>query len=216
MMAKRDKLLKKKEQRKARRMKVLDREKANWLKKKDRYEKKIAQIENMIAKKNAAKGDLAAKDKEAAKQKKVAVQKKYEETIEKINKAELQKVKQKFRKTFETEKKREVQITGTTKKIESMAAEAYAKQGLKKLEKNDIARARKDFVEALYLDKDSSTAKEGLKAIKTKAQAMYWEAFGAKDGNKAKAVKILRMLTKSLLPTNEIYLKSRILLEDLK
>ena len=216
MMAKRDKLLVKKEQRKTRRMKVLDREKQNWLKNKDRFEKKIADIQDKIAKKDGAKGALADKDKETAKGKKTDVQKKYESTIEKINEAELKMIKGKFRTIYEKEKVREVQITGTTKKIEAMMAEAYAKSGLNKLEKNDIERARKDFVDALYLDSDSKTAKEGLKAIKTKAQAMYWEAFGAKDSNKSKAVKILQILTKSLLPTNEIYLKSRILLEDLK
>ena len=111
---------------------------------------------------------------------------------------------------------REVQVTGTTKKLESMMAEAYTKSGLEKLDKGDISLARQDFVDALFLDSGSKAAKEGLKSIGTKAQAMYWEAFGSKESNKAKSVKILEMLMKSLLPTDEIYLKSRLLLEELK
>jgi len=125
-------------------------------------------------------------------------------------------VQKKFKKEYNEEAVREVQITGTTKKIESVVAEAYAKSGLEKLEKNDIALARKDFVEALFVDKNNKTAKEGLKAISAKASAMFWEASGVKDSNKSKAVRILETLLKSLLPTDEIYLKSMLLLEELK
>ena len=95
-------------------------------------------------------------------------------------------------------------------------ADANAKSGLAKLDKNDFSGARKDFNEALYLDGDSKSAKEGLKAISTKAQALYWEAFGMKETNKSKATRTLEMLVKNLLPTDEIYLKSVMLLEELK
>ena len=95
-------------------------------------------------------------------------------------------------------------------------ADSYSKSGMAKLDKNDFAGARKDFNEALYLDGDSKSAKEGLKAISSKAQSVYWEAFGMKETNKSKATRTLEMLMKNLLPTDEIYLKSMMLLEELK
>ncbi len=216
MMAKRDKLLAEKEKRKAKRTDVLDKEKANWEKAKAKFVDQLEKLKVEIDKMNSQKSALVEKDKENAKVKKDQVQKKYEETIGKINVAELKMVQQKFKKEYEEEGVREVQTTGATKKIESVVAEAYAKSGLEKLEKNDIALARKDFVDALYVDRNNKTAKEGLKAITVKAQAMYWDASGSKDSNKSKAVKILETLMKSLLPTDEIYLKSMLLLEELK
>jgi hypothetical protein len=95
-------------------------------------------------------------------------------------------------------------------------ADSYSKSGMAKLDKNDFAGARKDFNEALYLDGDSKSAKEGLKAISSKAQSVYWEAFGMKDTNKSKAVRMLENLMKNLLPTDETYLKSMMLLEELR
>jgi hypothetical protein len=216
MMAKRDKLLAEKEKRKANRQTALDKEKQKWEKAQAAYkaqdEKLAASIEDLTAK----KPDSAAKDKETAKAKKEEVNKKYQASLDKVNAAELQQVKQRFKNEYKEEGVREVQITKVTKKIESTAAEAYSKSGLDKLNKDKIGEARKDFVEALFLDSDSKPAKEGMKAISTKAQTMYWEAFGMRDSNKSKAVRILENLIKNLLPTDEFYLKSMMLLEELK
>ena len=55
-----------------------------------------------------------------------------------------------------------------------------------------------------------------MKALSSKAQAIYWEAFGMKETNKAKAIRTLENLMKNLLPTDETYLKSMMLLEELK
>ena len=95
-------------------------------------------------------------------------------------------------------------------------ADAHSKSGLAKLDKNDLSGARKDFNEALYLDGNSKSAKDGLKTLSSKAQTIYWEAFGMKDSNKAKAIRTLENLMKNLLPTDEFYLKSMMLLEELK
>ena len=216
MMAKRDKLLAEKEKRKASRTALLEKERVTWEKNKEKMNSEIEKLRAEIEKRNSEKGALVEKDKDGAKTKKDQVQKKYDETIAKINDAELKMVKQKFQKEYNEEAVREVQTTGVTQKIEGIVAEAYAKSGLEKLDKNDIALARKDFVEALFVDRNNKTAKEGLKAISAKAQAMFWEASGSKESNKAKSVKILEMLMKSLLPTDEIYLKSMLLLEELK
>ena len=216
MMAKRDKLLAEKEKRKEKRQAVLDKEKQNWEKASQNYKAQIEKTRSDIDALNAKKPESSEKDKAEAKAKKEQVSKKYQESIDKINKAELQQVKQKFKQEYKEEGVREVQLTKVTKQIESAMADANAKAGLAKLDKNDFAGARKDFNEALYLDGDSKSAKEGLKAISTKAQALYWEAFGMKETNKSKAVRTLEMLMKNLLPTDEIYLKSMMLLEELK
>ena len=216
MMEKRDKLLAEKEKRKEKRQAVLDKEKQNWEKTSDNYKVQIEKTREEIDALNAKKPESSEKDKAEAKAKKEQVSKKYQESIDKINKAELQQVKQKFKQEYKEEGVREVQLTKVTKQIESSMADAYSKSGLAKLDKNDFAGARKDFNEALYLDDNSKSAKEGLKAISTKAQALYWEAFGMRETNKSKATRTLEMLMKSLLPTDEIYLKSMLLLEELK
>ncbi|MGI6393739.1 MAG: hypothetical protein ACOX2F_03235 [bacterium] len=216
MIAKRDRLLVEKEKRKEKRQQILDRERVNSEKARAQSDAQLAKIKDEVDKMKSQRAALTEKDKEVAKAKKEEAQKKYNDMINKINAAELKQVQAKFKKEYDEERSREVQATGVTKKIASVIAEAYAKSGLEKLDKNDIALARKDFVDALYADKDNKTAKEGLKAISTKAQAMYWDASGSKDSNKAKAIKILEMLMKSLLPTDEFYLKSMLLLEELK
>ena len=216
MMAKRDKLLAEKEKRKEKRQAVLDKEKQNWEKASDSNKAQLDKVRDEIETMNAKKPEESDKDKAEAKAKKEQVAKKYQESIDKINKAELQQVKQKFKQEYKEEGAREPQLTKVTQKIESSMADAYSKSGLAKLDKNDFAGARKDFNEALFLDGNSKSAKEGLKAISSKAQAVYWEAYGMKDTNKSKAVRTLEMLMKNLLPTDETYLKSMMLLEELR
>ena len=151
-----------------------------------------------------------------ASKKKKKIAKQYEAKLSKIQAAELKMIARKFTKTYKEEKKREVQLTKVTKNIEGMMAETFAKIGLDKLERNSLLKARKAFVDALYLDSKNETAKSGMKSISSKAKAMYWEAYGQKETNKSKARKLLRQLESSLLPTNEYFLKAQSLLDELK
>ena len=156
------------------------------------------------------------KDKKRAAQKKKGIKKQYEVKLTKIQDAELKMVARKFNKQYKEERKRAVQLTNVTKKIENKMAEAFAQIGLKKLQNKNLLKARKSFVDALYLDAKNKTAKSGMKAIDTQAKSMYWEAYGAQESNKSKARKILTMLSTSLLPTNKYFLKAQALLDELK
>ena len=54
-----------------------------------------------------------------------------------------------------------------------------------------------------------------VKSINISAKSMYWEAYGMRETNKNKAREIFTLLTKTLMPANEYFVKSRIALEDL-
>jgi len=216
MQAKREKLLKQKNARKAKRQAKLEKEKMKWQKYLDKYKNKLAKLQDKLEQLKDAYKLGKEKDIQNSKKKKVSIQKQYLAKIDKLNAKELKEIKRKFKKPFKIERKRIVVPSGVTKSIEAKMAEAEAQLGLKYLASQNIKKARKAFVYALYLDEKNKTAKDGLKAISKTAKALYWNAFGMKDTNKYKAKKILKNLLSSLLPTNPYFLKAKSLLDDLK
>jgi hypothetical protein len=216
MEAQRDKLLAEKERTKEVRQKVLEAERVRWVKQKEAMEIKILKIRESYQQMEAQRMPLAEKDKDDARTRKVEVDKKYQQTIENVNAAMLKQIKSRFSREFTEDAARDNQLTETTKRIDSMMAESHARIGYDALSKNDLAEARKFFVDALYFDKDNASAKTGMKSINEKAAAMYWEAYGMKDTNKQQSVRILQTLIRSLLPMDEFFLKSGQLLDELR
>ena len=128
----------------------------------------------------------------------------------------MEAVARKFKNVYEIERERKVQITEMTSKIEAKLAGMVSKRGLELLMSNDIRGAMEQFVKALYLNPKDKTALEGINSVKDTAKTLYWKAYGMRETNKSEARKILQNLIQSILPTNEFYIKSRALLEEIQ
>ena len=216
MMAQRDKLLAEKEKRKEKRQGVLAKEKEVWEKKQSKSKDDEQKLRDEIERSKSKREEDASKDKEDARKKKAAIDTEYQKRLDKIGEEELKVIQSRYKEAYKVESKRDLELTATTKNIEAKLAEVLAKNGLNKLNENDLSAARDAFVQALYLNRNDKTAKEGLNSINSKAKAIYWEAFGIKESDKTKARKMLQQLLKSLLATDEYFLRSRALLEEIK
>ena len=95
-------------------------------------------------------------------------------------------------------------------------ADAYAAKGMERLKNDDIAEARKEFFQALYVDSNSQTAKNGLKAIDKKAEELYNKAYKLIQEDPESAKRILVNLKRDLDPFNEYYLRTLALIEEAK
>ena len=118
-------------------------------------------VESLAVMKDKNK-ELLAKDKEDAKAKKAAVESSYQQKVSKIDDKIIAEVKKKFQKEYEIEKKRDFIPTGVTKKIDSMLADVYAKEGLDLVEKGDLKSARKYLSKAFYFDSENKNANSGI------------------------------------------------------
>mgnify|MGYP001164761168 CR=1 FL=1 len=204
-----------KQRRKDARTKILEDEKSNWTVKKEDWVK--AEEKRKADKAQFIKDmkDLNTEDrKEAAKRKKDA-DTKFDENTKAIYQKEMDEISEKFKEEYKTTKTREIVGVKTSTDISSLKADALSKNGLIRLQNKDILGARRLFAEALFIDKTNQIAVDGMKSISDTAKSMYWEAYGMKDGNKAKAKEIFILLTKTLMPSNEYFIKAKVALDEL-
>ncbi|HNZ53485.1 MAG TPA: hypothetical protein PKN76_05020 [bacterium] len=204
-----------KKRRKDERAKILENEKTNWDTKKKQWveEEKQRKIDKDQFVKDMKK--MNEDDRKEASQKRKDADAKYEESTKDIYQKEIDEISNKFREEYKITRTREVTGVKAQADIASLKAEALAKNGLVKLDEKDLLGARRAFAEALFLDKNNQIALDGMKSINISAKSMYWEAYGMRETNKNKAREIFTLLTKTLMPANEYFVKSRIALEDL-
>lgn len=195
--------------------KFLADEKQKWNTKKEQWaeEEKQRTLDKAQFAKDAKKQN--ALDRKEAAQKKKEVEVNYEESTKEIYQKEIDEISAKFKEEYKITRTREVVGVRIQSDIASIKAEALAKGGLVKLDGKDLLGARRAFAEALFIDRDNKIALDGMSSINITAKSMYWEAFGMRESNKEKAREIFTLLTKTLMPANEYFVKSRIALEDL-
>ena len=154
-------------------------------------------------------------DRKEAAQKKKDTERQFEDSTKSIYDMELEDIKRRFKDEYRITRKREVVGVAVSDDISKLKATALAKNGLKQLEKKDILGARRAFAEALFIDKNNQIAIDGMKSITTTANSLYWEAYGMKETNKEKAKKIFILITKTLMPSSETFIKAKVALEEL-
>lgn len=192
-------------------------------------EKAEAQTDSMLAGFSAAaKKRLAANEKALAnaEKKEVAAKKKYDAKLKALDKQYKSKVDSVLKraissnrrtgKEFKKERDRTFEYSSFTKKLLKVKADAYAAKGMKRLESDDIAEARKEFFQALYVDSNSPSAKKGLKAIDKKAKELYNKAYKLVQEDPESAKRILINLKRDLDPYSEYYLRTLALIEEAK
>jgi len=211
-----DTLLKEKNRRKESRQVVLNDEKTKWDEMKKQWaadkERRKKDLEKFKADSDAElKGE-----KTQVLEKKREIEKRYEEEIKKINEEETAQIQAQFRDVSKEVSKLELAFSKITGDIEALKADILAKQGLQYLQKEDLISARRAFANAIYLDRESKTAADGLKAIETTAKSMYWKAYGMRDTNKKEAQKVFEALVKTLMPSSEYFIKAKTALEEIK
>lgn len=204
-----------KERRKEERKGILDAEKGKWkdqqaIWKDEAKQRKIDKIQFAKDMKRMNKDD-----RQEANEKKKEIERKFEDATKSIYARELEDIKRRFKEEYRITRKREVVGVRSSDDIKQLKATALAKNGLKQLDKKDILGARRAFAEALFIDRNNQIAIDGMKSIATTAKSLYWEAYGMKETNKNKAKKILILITKTLMPSNEIFIKAKVALEEL-
>ena len=173
--------------------------------------KRLADNERDLA--NAEKKELAAKKKYEAKVQ--ALDRQYKSKVDAV----LKKAISGNRRTgqlYKKERDRTFEYSAFTKDLMGVKADAYAAKGMERLKSDDIAEARKEFFQALYIDSNSKTALDGLKAIDQKAEELYNKAYKLVQEDPASAKKILISLKRDLDPYSEYYLRTLALIEEAK
>ena len=204
-----------KARRKEERKGILETEKGAWTEKQKQWK-----VESKQRKKDKAQfakdmKRMNAEDRKTANEKKKEIERRFEDATKSIYEQELQDIKKRFKDEYRITKKREVIGVAASEEILKLKATALAKNGLRQLEKKDILGARRAFAEALFIDRNNQIAIDGIKSIATTAKSLYWEAYGMKETNKDKAKKIFILITKTLMPSNEMFIKAKAALEDL-
>ena len=136
--------------------------------------------------------------------------------MKEIDEKELEQIRAKFKEEYKVTKSREVVDVKGSDDIYKLKAEAFAKSGLAKLNEKDLIGARRAFAEALRIDRNNQIALNGMNSINVTAKSMYWEAYGKRETDKAKAKEIFTLLIKTLMPSNEFFLKAKTALEELE
>ena len=210
------KLNEEKQRRKENRQGILAAEQAKWNEKVAKWDAEEAQRkeDKEVFAKNQKK--LNADDKKEAQAKKKEAEQKYEDAMKEIDEKELEQVRSRLKQEYKVAKSREVVNVKGSESIYKLKAQAYAQSGLKKLDDKDLLGARRSFAEALRIDKNNKIALDGMNSINITAKAMYWEAYGKRETDKAKAKEIFELLTKTLMPSNEFFLKAKTALEELQ
>ncbi|HNT27890.1 MAG TPA: hypothetical protein PKH10_06910 [bacterium] len=211
-----DALLKEKNRRKESRQTLLNTEKSTWEDQKKKWAADKEQRKVDLDKFKVTSDEEIKAERTRIIEKKRDIEKKYEETIKAINDEETSQIQAQFKDVSKEVSKLEVTPSKMTIDIEAMKADTLARQGLLYLQKEDLIASRRAFVNALYLDRESRTAIDGLKAIETTAKSMYWKAYGLRDTNKKDAQKILETLIKTLMPSSEYFIKAKTALEEIK
>jgi len=204
-----------KQRRKDERAKMLEDEKVKWDAKKKQWveEEKQRKIDKAQFIKDMKK--MNEDDRKEATQRKKDADAKFEEATKGIYEKEIDEISTKFKEEYKITRTREIVGVKTQSNIAVLKADALAKNGLVKLQEKDLLGARRAFAEALFLEKNNQIALDGMKSINITAKSMYWEAFGMRETDKAKAKEIFTVLTKTLMPSNEYFVKSLVALEDL-
>lgn len=204
-----------KQRRKEERAKILEGEKQKWDAKKKQWteEEKQRKIDKIQFSKDMKK--MNAEDRKEASARKKAAEKEYDDATKEIYEKEISEIAKRFKNEYKITRTREVTGVKAQSDIGALKADALAKNGLNKLQNKDLLSARRAFAEALFIEKDNQIALDGMKSINITAKSMYWEAFGMRETNKSKAKEIFTLLTKTLMPSNEYFVKSRIALEEL-
>ena len=210
------KLNEEKQRRKDERQAILADEQAKWKEKNEKWEEEEAQRKEEKAQFSKDLKKLAAEDKKDAAAKKKEAEQNYEEKTKEIDEKELDQVRAKFKEEYKITKSREVVDVKGSDDIYKLKADAFAKSGLQKLDNKDLIGARRAFAEALKIDRNNQIALNGMNSINVTAKSMYWEAYGKRETDKAKAKEIFTLLTKTLMPSNEFFLKAKTALEELE
>ena len=210
------KLNEEKQRRKEERQAILADEQAKWKEKNEKWTEEEAQRKEEKAQFSKDLKQLALDDKKEAIAKKKEAEQNYEEKTKEIDEKELEQIRAKFKDEYKVTKSREVvDVKGSTD-IYNLKADAFAKSGLQKLNEKDLIGARRSFAEALKIDRNNQIALNGMNSINVTAKSMYWEAYGKRETDKAKAKEIFTLLTKTLMPSNEFFLKAKTALEELE
>ncbi len=205
-----------KQKRKEERQAILVAEQTKWKEKNEKWDEEEAQRKEEKAQFSKDLKQLAAEDKKEAVAKKKEAEQNYEDKTKEIDEKELEQIRAKFKDEYKVTKSREVvDVKGSTD-IYNLKADAFAKSGLQKLNEKDLIGARRAFAEALRIDRNNQIALNGMNSINVTAKSMYWEAYGKRETDKAKAKEIFTLLTKTLMPSNEFFLKAKTALEELQ
>ena len=205
-----------KQKRKEERQAILAAEQEKWKEKSAKWEEEEAQRKEEKAEFSKNLKQLALDDKKEAIAKKKEAEQNYEEKTKEIDEKELEQIRAKFKEEYKVTKSREVVDVKGSDDIYKLKADAFAKSGLQKLNEKDLIGARRAFAEALRIDRNNQIALNGMNSINVTAKSMYWEAYGKRETDKAKAKEIFTLLIKTLMPSNEFFLKAKTALEELE
>ncbi len=176
----------------------------------------------------AAKKRLAANERalQIAEKKEVAAKQKYEAKVKALDSQYQAKVDAVLKKAvssnsrtgkpYKRERDRTYEYSSFTKELMKVKADAYATKGMERLKNDDIAEARKEFYQALYIDSNSQSALNGLKAIESKSKELYEKAYKLLKEDPDSAKRILINLKRDLDPFSEYYLRTLALIEEAK
>lgn len=205
-----------KQRRKEERQAILATEQEKWKEKTAKWEEEEAQRKEEKAQFSKDLKKLAAEDKKDAQDKKKDAEQNYQEKTKEIDEKELEQIRARFKEEYKVTKSREVVDVKGSDDIYKLKAEAFAKSGLQKLDEKDLIGARRAFAESLRIDRNNKIALDGMNSINVTAKSMYWEAYGKRETDKAKAKEIFTLLIKTLMPSNEFFLKAKTALEELE
>ena len=205
-----------KQRRKEERQAILVAEQAKWKEKTEKWDEEEAQRKEEKAEFSKNLKQLALDDKKEAAAKKKEAEQNYEDKTKEIDEKELEQIRAKFKEDYKVKNSREIVDVKGSDDIYKLKAEAFAKSGLSKLNEKDLIGARRAFAEALRIDRNNQIALNGMNSINVTAKSMYWEAYGKRETDKAKAKEIFTLLVKTLMPSNEFFLKAKTALEELE
>ena len=205
-----------KQKRKEERQAILATEQEKWKEKTAKWEEEEAQRKEEKAQFSKDLKKLAAEDKKDAQDKKKDAEQNYQEKTKEIDEKELEQIRARFKEEYKVTKSREVVDVKGSDDIYKLKADAFAKSGPQKLNEKDLIGARRAFAEALRIDRNNKIALDGMNSINVTAKSMYWEAYGKRETDKAKAKEIFTLLIKTLMPSNEFFLKAKTALEELE
>ena len=173
--------------------------------------KRLADNERDLA--NAEKKESAAKKKYEAKVQ--TLDRQYQSKVDAVLKDAVSS-NRRTGQLYKKERDRTFEYSAFTKDLMKIKADAYAAKGMERLKSDDIAEARKEFFQALYVDSSSKAAMDGVKAIEDKAKELYNKAYKLVQDDPMSAKKILVNLKRDLDPYSEYYLRTLALIEEAK
>jgi len=204
-----------KERRKTERQAVLDKKRIAWEQKQTEYKRAEAQRKQEKADFIEESKRMNEEDRREVAQKKRDIEKRFEDATKDIYDAEIEEVRRRFPDDHKITRTREVVGVKTSENIQFVKSDALSKNGLLKLQDRDIIAAKRAFAEAIFVDKNNRIALDGMKSIELTAKSMYWEAYGLRESDKAKAKEIFTVLIKTLMPSSEYFVRAKAALDEL-